>query len=41
MVKKTGLGQGVSLLFNEDENKYFDCDIGRIKPNQYQPRTHF
>ncbi len=41
MVKKTGLGQGVSLLFNEDENKYFDCDIGRIKPNQYQPRTNF
>jgi len=41
MAKKTGLGQGVSLLFNEDENKYFDCDIGRIKPNQYQPRTHF
>ncbi len=41
MVKKTGLGQGVSLLFNEDENKYFECDIGRIKPNQYQPRTLF
>jgi ParB family chromosome partitioning protein len=41
MATKTGLGQGVSLLFNEDENKYFECDIGRIKPNQYQPRTLF
>lgn len=38
-----GLGRGVDLLFNheEDDEKYFDCEIGKIVPNQFQPRTHF
>lgn len=45
MVKETGLGKGVSLLFgndnNDDEEKYFFCDIEKIIPNKYQPRTVF
>lgn len=42
MAKTTGLGQGVGLLFgDEEEEKYFHCDISKIKPNKYQPRTHF
>jgi len=43
MVKMKGLGRGVDLLFNheEDEEKYFSCDIKNIIPNQFQPRTHF
>ena len=41
MAKKTGLGQGVGLLFGNSEEKYFECDIGTIIPNKYQPRTHF
>lgn len=41
MVKKTGLGQGVNLLFGEDQEKYFQCEIDKIIPNQYQPRTQF
>lgn len=38
-----GLGRGVDLLFNveEDDEKYFECDIDTIIPNQFQPRTHF
>ncbi len=38
-----GLGRGVDLLFNTDEEdeKYFECDIDKIVPNQFQPRTHF
>ena len=38
-----GLGRGVDLLFNTDEEdeKYFECDIDKIIPNQFQPRTHF
>ncbi|MDZ7586753.1 MAG: ParB/RepB/Spo0J family partition protein, partial [Patescibacteria group bacterium] len=42
-VKKTGLGQGVSLLFaQEDEDeKYFECDIDKIIPNKHQPRSYF
>ncbi len=41
MGKKTGLGQGVSLLFGEEQEKYFECDIDKIIPNKYQPRTNF
>ncbi len=43
MGKKTGLGQGVNLLFGENEEKenYFLCDINKIIPNKEQPRTHF
>jgi ParB family transcriptional regulator, chromosome partitioning protein len=38
-----GLGRGVDLLFNTDEEdeKYFECDVHSIIPNQFQPRTHF
>lgn len=41
MGKKTGLGQGVGLLFGNSEEKYFECDIDTIIPNKYQPRNHF
>jgi ParB family chromosome partitioning protein len=42
MGKTKGLGQGVGLLFGEDvEDKFFECDIDRIIPNKYQPRTTF
>ena len=45
MVKETGLGKGVDLLFgNEDsdeEEKYFFCDVEIIIPNKYQPRSVF
>lgn len=41
MSKSTGLGQGVGILFGEDEEKYFECDVDKIVPNKYQPRTHF
>lgn len=42
MAKNTGLGQGVGLLFgDEEEEKYFECDIQKISPNKYQPRVHF
>jgi ParB family transcriptional regulator, chromosome partitioning protein len=41
MVKKTGLGQGVSVLFGEDREKYFECDISLIFPNKHQPRSQF
>ncbi len=41
MSKKTGLGQGVGLLFDEEQEKFFECDINKIIPNKYQPRTHF
>lgn len=42
-VKKTGLGQGVNLLFpQEDEGeRYFECEIEKIIPNQHQPRNYF
>ena len=41
--KSTGLGQGVSLLFGDQEEneKFFDCQIDKILPNKYQPRTTF
>ena len=41
MSKKLGLGQGVGLLFAEEREKYFDCDIEKIQPNKHQPRTYF
>lgn len=41
MTKKTGLGQGVQLLFGEEQEKYFECEIDKIVPNKYQPRAHF
>jgi len=41
MGKKTGLGQGVGLLFGEDTEKFFECNINKITPNKYQPRTNF
>jgi ParB family chromosome partitioning protein len=41
MGKKTGLGQGVGLLFGEEVEKYFECNINNIVPNKYQPRTNF
>jgi ParB family transcriptional regulator, chromosome partitioning protein len=41
--KSTGLGQGASLLFGnqDEEEKYFECDIEKIIPNKYQPRSSF
>ncbi len=41
MSKKTGLGQGVGLLFGEEQEKFFECSINKIVPNKHQPRTHF
>lgn len=41
MSKKTGLGQGVGLLFGEEQEKFFECSIQKIVPNKHQPRTHF
>lgn len=43
MIKAKGLGQGVGLLFGEDEEqeKYFECNIESITPNKYQPRSIF
>ena len=41
MNKKTGLGQGVGLLFGEEREKFFECDINRIEPNIHQPRSNF
>jgi len=43
MTKMKGLGKGVNLLFNqeEDEEKYFSCDVDKIIANSFQPRTHF
>jgi len=39
---KKGLGRGVDLLFNqEEEEQFFPCDIEKIIPNQFQPRSHF
>jgi ParB family transcriptional regulator, chromosome partitioning protein len=41
MVKKTGLGLGVGILFGEEKEKYFECDILKIVPNKHQPRSIF
>ncbi|MFH2122152.1 MAG: ParB/RepB/Spo0J family partition protein [Pseudomonadota bacterium] len=40
-VKKTGLGQGVGLLFAHEDETYFECDIDKIIPNKHQPRSYF
>ena len=41
MSKKMGLGQGVGLLFGEEKEKFFECDVTKIFPNKHQPRSHF
>ena len=43
MVKKTGLGQGVSALFGEtpEDDKFFECSVDLIVPNKDQPRHIF
>ena len=43
MAKITGLGQGVGLLFaqEEEQEKYFDCGVEDIVPNKHQPRSQF
>ena len=43
MTKTTGLGQGVNLLFGDQQEneKFFDCHIDKILPNKYQPRITF
>ncbi|MBU0960794.1 MAG: ParB/RepB/Spo0J family partition protein [Proteobacteria bacterium] len=43
MAIKKGLGRGVDLLFNQEqvEEKYFECEIKNVIPNQYQPRSYF
>ncbi len=41
MSKKLGLGQGVGLLFGEEKERFFECDIEAILPNKFQPREHF
>jgi ParB family chromosome partitioning protein len=41
MSKKTGLGQGVGLLFGEEKERFFECDINKITPNKHQPRSNF
>ncbi|MCK5071541.1 MAG: ParB/RepB/Spo0J family partition protein [Desulfocapsa sp.] len=43
MVKMKGLGRGVDLLFNqeEDEEIYFVCGVDKIIPNELQPRDYF
>ncbi len=41
--KTTGLGKGVNLLFgdHQDDEKFFECQIDKITPNKYQPRSNF
>lgn len=41
MSKKLGLGQGVGLLFKEEKEKFFECDVANIIPNKHQPRSEF
>jgi ParB family transcriptional regulator, chromosome partitioning protein len=41
MSRKTGLGQGVGLLFAEEKEKYLECEISKIFPNKHQPRSEF
>jgi ParB family transcriptional regulator, chromosome partitioning protein len=41
MSKKLGLGQGVGLLFKEEKEKFFECDVANIFPNKHQPRSEF
>jgi ParB family chromosome partitioning protein len=41
MSNKLGLGRGVNLLFGEEKEKFFECDVDLILPNKHQPRVHF
>lgn len=41
MAKNTGLGLGVGLLFGDETEKYFECNINDIVPNKFQPRSYF
>lgn len=45
MTAKNVLGRGVGALLpeegNEEEQKYFYCDIEKISPNPNQPRSYF
>lgn len=42
MAKTTGLGQGVGVLFGgSQEERFFECEVGKIVPNKHQPRVHF
>lgn len=43
MSKNKGLGQGVGVLFanDEDDELYFECNVDNIRANKYQPRSHF
>lgn len=42
-MKNKGLGQGVDVLFGNDEETdlYFECEIDDITANSHQPRMHF
>jgi ParB family chromosome partitioning protein len=42
LAKTTGLGQGVGVLFGDDEEeRFFECDVSKIVPNKHQPRVNF
>ncbi len=43
MIKNKGLGQGVGVLFSNDDDDeiYFECNVENIVANKHQPRTHF
>ncbi len=43
MIKNKGLGQGVGVLFSNDDDDelYFECNIDNIRANTHQPRSHF
>lgn len=47
MEKRKALGKGLSALipdamsFDEEESRFFQCPIGDIEPNPYQPRQSF
>lgn len=46
MSTKNVLGRGVGALLQgnldeEDDNRFFQCDIDKIRPNPDQPRKHF
>lgn len=43
MTKNKGLGQGVGVLFSNDDEEeiYFECNVENIIANKFQPRTYF
>ncbi len=43
MIKGKGLGQGVGVLFTDEDNEeiYFECSIDNITANKHQPRSYF